>query len=225
MEAVAVDDNLLDALEMRQRFRRSAVFLENVGPVQLELRVFVRPRLPLLAVEGLPVRVDDLDRRRPEAREVVRERVRDPVHLVVGFLGEELVARLEEAALVPELDLEQAQVSQDLDVVRVDFERLLVRLDRLLVVSIAPVQQAVDVPADVRPHVRPQPFLHEGVGLLLPVETVQHEAAHRERLAVVRRLLQDLVRGLQALLVLLRLVELDDVLEDLGFFLRELLRR
>ena len=64
----------------------------------------------------------------------------------------------------------------------------------------------VHVPAHVAFQVVLQALAHQLVGLFLAVQAVKREAFHRKRLPVLRKLLQHAIRGLQPLLVLLRLV-------------------
>ena len=85
----------------------------------------------------------------------------------------------------------------------------------LAVVALAAVDEAVHVPAHVAPDVVLQASLGELVRLRGAVHARQDQALHRERLAVVRELLQDLVRHPDALLVLLQLVELNHLVEVL----------
>ena len=140
-----------------------------------------------------------------------------PVHAVPRSQLEDLVPRSDELVHLPRLHLHVRQVAQDLRVALVDLERLAVTLDRLLVVAIDAVQEAVDVPADVAPDVVLQAQLHAFVRLLalaLALHVPEDQALHRERLAVVGELLQDGIRRLEALLVRLGLVAPHHLLEQ-----------
>ena len=80
--------------------------------------------------------------------------------------------RLDEALDVALLDLQVRQVPQDLAVAavlqgeRLELERALVALDGLGVVAVCAVEEAVDVPADVRRDAERQGLFREGVGLV-----------------------------------------------------------
>jgi len=66
----------------------------------------------------------------------------------------------------------------------------------------------VHVPAHVALQVAPQSLAHQIVRLLLLVHVVERQALHRQRLAMLRELFEDLVCCLDRLFVLLALVQL-----------------
>ena len=136
-----------------------------------------------------------------------------PVLPVARSVGEDDPACLGEVGEVADLNLQVGEVSQDLRVALVQLERHAVALDGLPVVAIGAVHKAVHVPAHVRLHVVSHPELNQLVRLLLTVHVAQDEPLHRQRLAVVGMLLEHKVGGLEALLVLLRLVASHHVVE------------
>ena len=217
-----------DLIRVRQQ-RRERVFdptrvlqhlrLEHVRLRELELgglRVFAL-RDERRFVDGAFEPRHGLQSPRVLAGVVLRDDDGHPVHARRGPLLEDLIPRAHELVDFPELDLHVRQVAQDLQVALVDLQRLAVTLDRLFVVTIDAVQKAVDVPADVAPDVVLQTKLHALVCLLalaLPLHVPEDQALHRERLAVVRELLQDGVRRLEAFLEGLRFVGPHHLLEQ-----------
>ena len=145
----------------------------------------------------------------------------EPVVAVGRLEGKEVLARRDETGVVAHLHLEQRQVAQDLVVVRVVTQRTAVALDRLQVVAVGAVEQAIDVPADVAFDVHLHAFAHQLVRLRLAVYAVEDQPLHCQRLAMVDKLLEHLVGSLEALLVLLGLVVLHDRLEQLRFARRQ----
>lgn len=109
---------------------------------------------------------------------------------------------------VAHLYLEQRQVAQDLNIVLVPLERIPVALDRLVILFICALQDAVDMPTDVTLQIVAQAALHVLVRLLLAPQTVECQPLHRQRLTVLGKLwiCQDLFGQLQPVLVLLHFV-------------------
>ena len=203
-------------VEDRERLLVRAGFLQDHGLEEVHLGnlVFreVRLRSPLLGAKVL-VLLDDGDGGAVLALEKLGDGQTHPVLPRPGSVLQDDPAGLGEVGEVADLNLQAGEVPQDLRVALVQLERHAVTLDGLPVVAIGAVHQAVHVPTNVRLHVVSHPELNELVRLLHPVHVAQDEPLHRERLAVVGKLLQHEVGGLEPLLVLLGLVASHHVVE------------
>ena len=71
------------------------------------------------------------------------------------------------------------------------------------------------------PHILHKSLLDEDDGLILLPHALQSEALHTQRFSVVGKLLEDVIGGLDTLLVLLSFVMLDDRLEEIMLLLGE----
>ena len=120
------------------------------------------------------------------------------------------------------MNLQPTQVAHNVLVVGIPPERVEVALARLFVVVLGAVDEAVDVPAHVAPHIVAQTKLAQLVRLLLVPQAVLDQSLHRLRLAVARVLLKDRVRQLDAPRVLLLLVASHHLREHLLLLLAEL---
>jgi hypothetical protein len=155
---------------------------------------------------------------------------RHPVAAVAG-LGRQHVALGGQVALeVALLDLQHRDVLEHLLVVGVELERVLEALDGILELALCAVHQPVHMPAHEAAHVERQAALHQLVHLLvhlaarrLLLRGHEQQPLHGQRLAVVGEGREDGIAALEALLVLLRLVELDGLLEQAQLARRQLL--
>ena len=77
------------------------------------------------------------------------------------------------------LNLQKRQISENLNVVLVPFERVPVTLDGLVVLLVAPLQQAVHVPADVGPEVVTEAATDIVIRLVLATQAVESQALGR----------------------------------------------
>ena len=77
------------------------------------------------------------------------------------------------------LNLQKRQISENLNVVLVPFERVPVTLDGLVVLLVAPLQQTIHVPADVGPEVVTEAATDVIVRLVLTTQTVESQALDR----------------------------------------------
>mmetsp|Transcript_43841 Transcript_43841/g.115943 ORF Transcript_43841/g.115943 Transcript_43841/m.115943 type:complete len:347 (-) Transcript_43841:7-1047(-) len=216
-----VHDLLLVIRQALQGLLELPGLLHDGRLVHEQLGVLVRD-VPVV-LEGLLVVVDARPRKLVALAQVLGDGVTNPVQTLAGFDLQELPPCLGKPDDVPAVDLQKGQISEDLDVLGVKPQCLTVALHGLLVVPVLAVEQAVDVPADVAPDVVLDALPRQLVGLLLPVQVAERQALHAQRLAMLRMLLQDRVRSLDALLVLLGLVELHDRPKHRLLLRRELL--
>mmetsp|Transcript_69758 Transcript_69758/g.166496 ORF Transcript_69758/g.166496 Transcript_69758/m.166496 type:complete len:310 (-) Transcript_69758:92-1021(-) len=185
-------------------------FFHDGGLVQMQLRVLIVRHVGVLLLKGVLVVVDAGPRELVALAEMLGDGIAHPVQPVVGLHLQEFSSGLREARDISAMDLEQGEISEDLDVVRVVLQSLAIALHRLVVVAVLPVQQAKDVPADVASQVALQALLHKLVGLFLSLQVADNEALHAKGLPMVRVLLEDGVCCFHTLLVLLRLIKLHD---------------
>lgn len=215
--AGAIGYLLFDCVEVVERLLRLPRLLIQRVLVQQHLAVLVRLLGGLVRPLDRPlVRLHHTHRLIVPADKVKRHRKGEPVHPVGRLHREKLLARLEEARQQPELDLEHRKVAKDLDVFGLVPQRAAVALDGLRVLAVGAVEKAVHVPANLRLDVELDALADEVVRLLLLLHAVEQQPLHRDRLAVLRELLEHLVGGTQPLLVALELVVLDDGLEERG---------
>ena len=72
-----------------------------------------------------------------------------PIDLGIGLERQERIPCHRESLQVTHLYLQHGQISQDLQVIRINSECLLVSLDGFIVIVIVTMQQAVHVPANM----------------------------------------------------------------------------
>lgn len=116
----------------------------------------------------------------------------------IGLRAEDLLGSRDEAVYVTELHLYVTEVPANPEICRVDAHGLPVALGRLLIVSVVPVEEPVDVPAGVRLDVSTDSCLGKVMGLLPAIRVVgNNEALESERLPVMWMLFQNLQRSLR----------------------------
>ncbi|KAI3487933.1 hypothetical protein L1887_48016 [Cichorium endivia] len=139
----------------------------------------------------------------------------DPVDAEVGLHAQQRKAVLDHGRVVPELELEEGRFAEKVDVAAaLDAECLGVALERLFEVLVLAVQDAESVPADERGQVESDALFGELDALFAAVGGAEEEALHGYGLAMLGELFEDGVCGLEAELVLFRLVLLDEPLEE-----------
>ena len=148
------------------------------------------------------------------ARKLVRHGEGDPGRAQVRLHAQQREARVDQRRIVAQLQVHKGRLAQQVHVAALDPERHRVALDRLLVVAVHAVQDAKRVPADKAAQVVAQALLGERQALLALVQRKEDEALERERLGMVRRLLEDGVGRLDRRLVLAPLVLLDEAGEQ-----------
>mmetsp|Transcript_76436 Transcript_76436/g.236026 ORF Transcript_76436/g.236026 Transcript_76436/m.236026 type:complete len:1023 (-) Transcript_76436:240-3308(-) len=188
-QADLVHDAPLVLPEALQGLLQLTRLLHDHCPVHEELGVLVLGHAVVL--EGLLVMLYACPSKLVALAEVFRDRIAHPVEAVGGLDLQELPPGLCKSREVLAMDLQQGEVSQDLQVVGIDAQRLAVALDCLLVVLVLAVEQPKNMPTDVALQVVLQPLAHQIVRLFLAVEVAEREALHAKCLAMVRVLLED----------------------------------
>ena len=73
-----------------------------------------------------------------------------PIPFQVRFEFQNCVLRLGETFQIPHLNLKESQVSENLDILGINSQGLFIGLDGFVVVSFGAIDEAVDVPTNVR---------------------------------------------------------------------------
>jgi hypothetical protein len=104
--------------------------------------------------------------------------------------------------------LQDSHILENILIILVEFDGIRVTFQRLLVISLAPIDHAENMPANVTCEVVAQTLLAEIACFFFACGTqlVENEALHGSCFAVLRVLFEDLLACLETLLVLLRLV-------------------
>jgi hypothetical protein len=149
----------------------------------------------------------------------------DPVGAQLRLRRKDRLARLTVALEIACLDLKHGQVALHERCVAQP-QRGAVALDRLNVVAVRAVDEPVDVPREVTPHLGlHQALLGKRVGLLLARQEAQRQRLERQRIAMFGRRLEDRIARLERALVQLLIVQPRDRLERRGLLGLQLLRR
>lgn len=151
-------------------------------------------------------------------------RQRRPVRPNAGLGLHSLSSALHETSEVAHLHLEEGKIARDLRAVGLEAQGEPVGLDRFLVVAHPAVQQAVDVPADMGLHGVAEGELAQLECFGFLALAAEHEGLHGLGVAMVGHLAQDLIGALDAFLVLLGLVILDEMAEERLLLGRQRLR-
>eukprot|EP00967_Tisochrysis_lutea_P134511 scaffold237646_cov31-Tisochrysis_lutea.AAC.1 len=145
-----IDNFVPHLVKVVERLLCPATLLKELVLVHQHLGVLIwLPRWLVGALKGLLVRLHDTNCLAVPLQQVEGGREGKPVHPVGRFERQKLLPGLQEVRQQPELHLQHGEIPQDLDVVRVMAEGAPVALDRLHVVPVAAVEEAVDVPADL----------------------------------------------------------------------------
>mmetsp|Transcript_35420 Transcript_35420/g.101806 ORF Transcript_35420/g.101806 Transcript_35420/m.101806 type:complete len:503 (-) Transcript_35420:304-1812(-) len=153
-----VHDALLVLPQALQGLLQLPGLLHDRGPVHEELGVLVLGNAVVL--EGLLVVLYAGPRKLVALAEVLCDRISHPIQAIGGLHLQELPPRLGEPSQVLTVDLQQGQVTQDLEVVRIDPQSLAVALYSLLVVLVLAMEQPEDVPANMAFQVVLEPLPH-----------------------------------------------------------------
>ncbi len=181
----------------------------------------------LIYLLGLPELLEDLEGHVVVVEEVITHGEADPRCPLGRPQLKELISRLFIAFQIAHLNLQQAEIAQNLNVLLVPLEGVAVALDGLLVLLVGALQQSVDVPTHVTFEVVPEAASHVIVGLGFAAQAVQGEALHGQRFAVFGkfRIRENLFGEFEAIFVLFLLVTFQDSFEERVFFGRQRLRR
>mmetsp|Transcript_30404 Transcript_30404/g.83778 ORF Transcript_30404/g.83778 Transcript_30404/m.83778 type:complete len:242 (+) Transcript_30404:2286-3011(+) len=157
-KADLVHDALLVLPQALQGILELPCLLHDRGPVHEQLGVLVLWDTVIL--EGLLVVLYASPCKFVALAKVLCDSIAHPIEAIGRLHLEELPPRLGKPSQILTVDLQQGQVSQDLQVVGIDVQSTTVALHRLLVVLVLAVQQAENVPADVTLQVVLQPLSH-----------------------------------------------------------------